>query len=57
MITEFATGRRFCPKCATPEELELPVVETAIKITEHEAAGTLDRYPSAERLADLAGKP
>ena len=56
VITNLATGERFCPRCATSEEVESPVVKVARKIAEHEKAGTLDQYPLEERLADLRGE-
>jgi hypothetical protein len=55
LITEVKTRRRFCHEChENPNSREATVTR---KINEHAAAGTLDRYPLAERLADLEGKP
>jgi hypothetical protein len=43
LITDVKTGRRFCHEChADPNSPEATVTR---KITEHAAAGTLNRYP------------
>jgi hypothetical protein len=54
LITDLKTGRRFCHEChPDPDSREAVVTR---KINEHAAAGTLDQYPLAERMADLNGE-
>ena len=53
-IRDNATGEHFCNHCFPDEDS--PVAKFAKKLAAHKAAGTLDQYPLAERLADLRGE-
>lgn len=57
LIHEFKGGkvvRTFCQFCADPNSTAATM---ARKLQEHAMAGTLDKYPLAERIVDLEGKP
>ena len=54
LMTDFATGKRFCHLCY--EDPGSTMATVARKIHDHAIAGTLDRYPLAERIADLNGE-
>ena len=57
LIREFRDGkvvRTFCHRCH--EDPDSPVATVTRKINEHAEAGTLDKYPLAERIADLNGE-
>jgi hypothetical protein len=45
LITDFATGERFCPLCHG--DADSPVATVTRKINEHAEARTLDQYPLA----------
>ncbi len=53
LITDFATGKRFCHLCH--EDPDSPMATVARKIHDHAVAGTLSAYPLEQRLADLSG--
>ncbi len=53
LLIDFATGKRFCHECHDPNSREAIVTR---KINKRAAAGTLDQYPLAERIADLNGE-
>jgi hypothetical protein len=54
LITDFATGERFCHLCH--EDPDSPMATVTRKINEHAAAETLDQYPLGERIADFNGE-
>ncbi len=54
LMTDFATGKRFCHLCY--EDPGSTMATVARKIHDCAVAGTLDQYPLAERIADLNGE-